>query len=161
MKIVKCGRVFDLDYSKYEAVAKLPSGWTSNAVGNLSDVSRELRKDLESGEFYIAATVSGYGRESVSVTPVGKAEAMKLAEDLVDYDQYVKFFGDPEGNDAGLRRERDKALEDKKSAEASKDYWYREYVEANRKAGELEAKLAEIQAKLDDLAASKGAEPCL
>ena len=72
---------------------------------------------------------------------------MKIAEDYLDYDGYVKFFGDPEGADAGLVRERDKALEEKKSAEDAKEYWYKEYSEANRKVDELKKRIAELEAR--------------
>ena len=87
------------------------------------------------------------GRESVALVPVSRDEAMKIAEDYLDYDNYIKFFGDPEGNAAGLTRERDKALEDKKSAESIKDYWYSEYSKANAKVDELEKRIAELEAK--------------
>ena len=148
MKIVKSGRVYDLDYSKYKRVVNLPTGCRRNSVGNLVGVTRELRLDIASGEFYVLTNDGKYnGRESVTLDPVSRDEAMKIAEDYLDYDIYVKFFGDPEGTDAGLARERDEALEDKKSAEASKDYWYKEYSKANTKVAELEKRIAELEAK--------------
>ena len=148
MKLVKCGRVYDLDYSKYKIIVRLPSGCTRNAVSNLVIITKELRQDVASGEFYVLTDDGMYnGRESVAIVPINRDEAMKIAEDYLDYDNYVKFFGDPEGADAGLARERDKALEDKKSAEASKDYWYKEYSKANEKVAELEKRIAELEAK--------------
>lgn len=148
MKIIKNGRVYNLDYSKYKTVVNLPTGCRRNSVDNLVDVKRELRLDVASGEFYVLTDDGKYnGRESVALDPVSRDEAMKIAEDYVDYDTYVKFFGDPEGADAGLVRERDKALEDKKSAEDSKDYWYKEYSKANEKVAELEKRIAELEAK--------------
>lgn len=148
MKIIKNGRVYNLDYSKYKTVVNLPTGCRRNSVDNLVDVKRELRLDVASGEFYVLTDDGKYnGRESVALDPVSRDEAMKIAEDYVDYDTYVKFFGDPEGADAGLARERDKALEDKKSAEDSKDYWYKEYSKANEKVAELEKRIAELEAK--------------
>ena len=117
MKIVKDKRVYDLDYSKYETVVNLPTGCRRNSVGNLVNVTRELRLDIASGEFYVLTTNGGYSRENIVLDPVSRDEAMKIAEDYLDYDGYVKFFGDPEGADAGLVRERDKALEEKKSVE--------------------------------------------
>lgn len=148
MKIIKNGRVYNLDYSKYKTVVNLPTGCRRNSVDNLVDVKRELRLDVASGEFYVLTDDGKYnGRESVALDPVSRDEAMKIAEDYVDYDTYVKFFGDPEGTDAGLARERDKALEDKKSAEDSKDYWYKEYSKANEKVAELEKRIAELEAK--------------
>ena len=148
MKIIKNGRVYDLDYSKYKTVVNLPTGCRRNSVDNLVRVTRELRLDIASGEFYVL-TDDGKcnGRESVALDPVSRDEAMKIAEDYLDYDDYVKFFGDPEGGDAGLARERDKALEEKKTAEDIKEYWHREYSEANRKVAELEKRIAELEAK--------------
>ena len=147
MKIVKDKRVYDLDYSKYKTVVNLPTGCGRNSVGNLVRVTRELRLDIASGGFYVLTDDGRYGRESVALDPVSRDEAMKIAEDYLDYDDYVKFFGDPEGADAGLVRERDKALEEKKSAEDAKEYWYKEYSEANRKVAELEKRIAELEAK--------------
>lgn len=148
MKIIKNNRVYDLDYSKSETIVRLAANSERNSVGNLINVKRELRRDVASGEFYVLTDDGMYnGRESVVIVPISRDEAMKIAEDYLDYDGYVKFFGDPEGADAGLTRERDKALEDKKSAEASKDYWYEEYSKANAKVAELEKRIAELEAK--------------
>ena len=148
MKIVKDKRVYDLDYSKYKKVVNLPTGCRRNSVGNLVDVKRELRLDVASGEFYVLTDDGRYnGRESVTLDPVSRDEAMKIAEDFLDYDDYVKFFGDPEGADAGLVRERDKALEEKKAVEDVKEHWYKEYSEANRKVAELEKRIAELEAR--------------
>ena len=148
MKLVKCGRVYDLDYSKYKNVVNLPTGYRRNSVDNLVRVTRELRLDIASGEFYVLTDDGKYnGRESVALDPVSRDDAMKIAEDYLDYDEYVEFFGDPEGSDAGLARERDEAIEGKKQAEASKDYWYNEYSKAKEKVAELEKRIAELEAK--------------
>ena len=148
MKIIKRGRVYDLDHSKYKTVVNLPTGCRRNSVGNLVRVTRELRLDIASGEFYVLTDDNKYnGRESVVLDPISRDEAMKIAEDYLDYDGYVKFFGDPEGADAGLARERDEALEEKKSAEDVKEYWYKEYSKANAKVAELEKRIAELEAK--------------
>ena len=148
MRIIKNGKVYDLDCSKYETVTKLPCKWEHNSVGNICEVTRELRKDLASGEFYVLLSHDGgYYRENVKLIPTGRDEAMDIAEDYLDYDGYVRFFGDPEGGAAGLERERDKALEEKKSAEDAKEYWYKEYSEANRKVDELKKRIAELEAK--------------
>ena len=147
MKIVKSGRVYGLGYNEYETVTILPSRWMSNSVGNPCDVKRELRKDKTSGEFYVLSSDNGFNRASYSIEPVSKDEARRIAEDFLDYEEYVKFFGDPEGADAGLARERDAAVDAKKEAERSKDYWYEEYSKAAQKISKLEARLAELEAK--------------
>ena len=148
MRIVKNGKVYDLDYSKYKHVVNLPTGCRRNSVGNLVGVTRELRLDIASGGFYVLTDDGRYnGRESVALDPVSRDEAMRIAEDYLVYDDYVRFFGDPEGVNSGLERERDKALEEKKSAEDAKEYWYKEYSEANRKVAELEKRIAELEAK--------------
>ena len=148
MKIVKDGLVYDLDYSKYKTVVNLPTGCRRNPVDILVNVRKELRLDIASGKFYVLTDDGKYnGRQSVALDPVSRDDAMKIAEDYLDYDEYVKFFGDPEGDAAGLARERDKALEDKKSAEHVKEYWYKKCSEANRKVAELEKRIAELEAK--------------
>ena len=147
MKIIKNGRVYNLDYSKYKTVVNLPTGCRRNSVDNLVRVMRELRLDIASGEFYVLTTNDGYGRENTALDPVSRDEAMKIAEDYLDYDGYVKFFGDPEGVNAGLERERDKALEEKKSAEDMKEFWYKEYNDANNRIKELEKRIAELEAR--------------
>ena len=148
MKIIKNNKVYDLNYSKYKTVVNLPTGCRRNSVDNLVRVTRELRLDIASGEFYVLTNDGRYnGRESVALDPVSRDDAMKIAEDYLDYDEYVKFFGDPEGSDAGLARERDEAIEEKKQAEASKDYWYNEYSKAKEKVTELEKRIAELEAK--------------
>lgn len=149
MKIVKNGRVYDLNYDEYDTVTRLPSRWRSNSVGYPVDVKRELRKDKTSGGFYVLSYDEGYHRSSYSVEPVSKDEAARIAEDLLEYDEFVKFFGDPEGTDAGLARERDAAVDAKKEAERSKDYWYEEYSKAAQKISKLEDRLAELEAKLE------------
>ena len=150
MKIVKNGRVYGLGYDEYETVTILPSQWRNNPVGNPCDVKRELRKDRTSGEFYVLSSDNGFNRGSYSVEPVSKDDAARIAEDFLDYDEYVKFFGDPEGADAGLARERDSAVDAKKEAERSKDYWYEEYSKATQKIYKLEDRLAELEAKLEE-----------
>ena len=148
MKIIKNNKVYDLNYSKYKTVVNLPTGCRRNSVDNLVRVTRELRLDIASGEFYVLTNDGRYnGRESVALDPVSRDDAMKIAEDYLDSDESVKFFGDPEGSEAGLARERDEAIEEKKQAEASKNYWYNEYSKANEKVAELEKRIAELEAK--------------
>ena len=148
MKIVKNKRVYDLDYSKYRSVVRIPTGYGLNAVDNVVSITRELRQDVASGEFYVLVDDGKYnGRESVAIVPVSRDEAKKIAEDYLDYDGYVKFFGDPEGADKGLERERDEAVKGKKEAEDSKKYWYEEYKKRGEKIDELEKRVAELEAK--------------
>ena len=139
MKIVCNKKVYDTDYGYYELVTELPSEWTKNAIGNMVKTTKELRKDKMNGEFYILSFVYGYSREDYRVIPVSKEEAATLSEQLLDYQSYVKFFGDPEGYDQGLKRERDQALQELKSTEESKDYWYKEYENAQKRIRELES----------------------
>ena len=148
MKIVKDKRVYDLDYPKYRSVVRMPTACRRNSVDNLVSITKELRQDVASGEFYVLVDDGKYnGRESVAVVPVSRDNAMKIAEDYLDYDSYVKFFGDPEGVDAGLERERDKAVEEKKRAEDSKNYWYEESEKRGKRIAELEKRVAELEAK--------------
>lgn len=148
MKIVKDKRVYDLDCQKYRSVVRIPTGYKLNAVNNVVSITKELRQDVASGEFYVLKDDGRFnGRESFAIEPVSRDEAMKIAEDYLDYDGYVKFFGDPEGGVAGLERERDKALEEKKSAEDMKKIWYEECAKANEKVAELEKRIAELEAK--------------
>ena len=147
MKIIKDGRVYDLDYSKYRTVARLPAGCRCNAVDILVDVKRELRQDVASGRFYVL-TDDGRcnGRESVALDPVGRDDAMRIAENYLDYDEYVKFFGDPEGDATSLARERDEALEDKKLAENAKEYWFSEYEKKRKEIVELTKRIEKLKA---------------
>lgn len=148
MKIVKDKRVYDLDCQKYRSVVRIPTGCRRNSVDNLVSVTRELRQDAASGGFYVLTDDGRYnGRESFAIEPVSREAAMKIAEDYLDYDDYVKFFGDPEGGVAVLERERDKALEEKESAEDMKKLWYAEYSKANEKVAELEKRIAELEAE--------------
>ena len=148
MKIVKNKRVYDLDCQKYRSVVRIPTGYKLNAVNNVVSITKELRQDVASGEFYVLKDDGRYnGRESFAIEPVSREAAMKIAEDYLDYDDYVKFFGDPEGGVAGLERERDKALGEKKSAEDMKKLRYEECSKANEKVAELEKRIAELEAK--------------
>ena len=148
MKLVKCGRVYDLDHSKYRSVVRIPNGYKLNAVNNVVSITKELRQDAASGEFYVLTNDGRHNdRESFAIEPVSREAAMKIAEDYLDYDDYVKFFGDPEGGVVALERERDKALEEKESAEDMKKLWYEEYSTANEKVAELEKRIAELEAE--------------
>ena len=87
MRIIKNGKIYDLDYPKYKRVVNLPAGCRRNSVGNLVGVTRELRLDIASGGFYVLTDDGRYnGRESVALDPVSRDEAMRIAEDYLDYD---------------------------------------------------------------------------
>ena len=145
MKVIKDKRVYDLDYGAYETVVQIPSGCGLNAAGNAVETLKELRRDKASGLFYVLVHEGGYSRSQYRVLPTTEDEAAKIAEDYLDYDQYVKFFGDPEGADKGLERERDEALRKAKDAESNKDYWYGEYRKRGEKISELESRVAELE----------------
>lgn len=145
MKVIKCGRVYDLDYGAYETIAQIPSGCGLNAAGNVVETLKELRRDKASGLFYVLVHEGGYSRSQYRISPVTKDEAAKIAEDFLDYDRYVVFFGDPEGADKELERERDEALRKAKDAESNKDYWYKEYQKRGEKISELEKRVAELE----------------
>ena len=147
MKVIKCGRVYDLDYGAYETVVQIPSDCGLNATGNAVDILKELRRDKANGLFYVLFHEDGYSRSQYRISPVTKDEAAKIAEDFLDYDRYVKFFGDPEGADKGLERERDEALKKANDAESSKDYWYKEYQKRGEKISELEKRISELEAE--------------
>ena len=140
MRIIKNGKVYNLDYGNYENICKLPSGWQMNEVGNLVPTEKSLRLEKASKLFYICTETGCYGdRDSYRIEPVTLQEAMKIAENFVDYDTFVKYFGDPEGADAGVARERDDAIVRAKQAESTKDMWYNEY----KKRGDELTKLCE------------------
>lgn len=145
MKVIKNKRVYDLDYGAYETVVQIPSDCGLNAAGNAVETLKELRRDKASGLFYVLCHEEGYSRSQYRISPVTEDEAAKIAEDFLDYDRYVVFFGDPEGVGKGLERERDEALRKAKDAESNKDYWYREYQKRGEKVAELERRIAELE----------------
>lgn len=165
MRIIKDGRVYDLGYGNFEEICKLPTGWQKNEVGNFVSTEKTLRRDKASKLLYICTESRSYSRENVSIQPVTLQEAMKIAEDFVEYETFVKYFGDPEGTDAGLARERDNAVAKAKQAESIKDMWYNEYNKRGdeltklREEHEAEMKLLREQlAAAQNLIAGTGAE---
>lgn len=162
MKIVKDKKVYDLDWEATWKVCDLPHALI-NELGHQREVHRELCRtkvvedSKRTGDFFILETAEGsrYSRNAVRVTPVTPDEAVALAEDHVDYDTYVEFFGDPRGAEAESD-ERVKAAEaGRRKAESNRDFWYKEHGKVEKERDELKKKLEEIQAKLDEL---KGGE---
>ena len=166
MRIIKNGKVYNLDYGNFDTICKLPSGWMKNEVGNIAPTERYLRRDKASKLLYICTETGCYGgRDSYRVEPVTLQEAMKIAEDFVDYETFVKYFGDPEGTDAGLARERDDAIAKAKQAESTSNMWYNEYKKRGdeltklREEHEAEMKLLREQlTAAQNLIAGTGAE---
>lgn len=166
MRIIKNGKVYNLSYGEYEEICKLPSGWMKNEVGNFAPTEKSLRRDNASKLFYICTETGSYGgRESYRIEPVTLQEAMKVAEDFVEYEAFIKYFGDPEGTDAGLARERDDAIARAENLERTKDVWYNEYKKRGdeltklREEHEAEMKLLKDQlAAAQNLVAGTGAE---
>ena len=151
MKLVKEGKVYDVSWGAYESVCALPSGWRPNAVGNMAETAAELRRDLANGGFYVAVTAGGaISRADVAIVPVSRAEAMALAEDMLDYDRYSAFFGDPEGGLKAAARRIGELETELKRAESSRDHWSRECDGLAGKVRDLEERLA----KVDELAKS-------
>lgn len=149
MRIIRNQKVYDLDYGAYETVCDIPVGGRTNGVGNPERVTRALRKDKRSGLFYLVEECcSAYSRDHYKVIPASEEEARRIAEDYLDYDGYVKFFGDPEGGSSALERERDDAVKARDAAESAREYWFEEC----RKATE---KLAEVQKKVEELVTGK------
>lgn len=158
MKIVCKGKVYDLGFSETWKVCDLPSGKV-NELGHLHDVHQELRRtkvtedSKRTGDFFVLGMVDGdrYYRNKVKVTPLTPDEAAALAEDHVEYDTYVEFFGDPRGTEAGNEEKVKTAEARQKDAESSRDYWSDQCSKVSKERDELKARLNEIQAKLDEL----------
>lgn len=155
MKIICKGKVYDLDYSATWKVCDLPHAWVSE-LGHLHEVHRELRRtkvvedSKRTGDFFVLEMMDGdrYYRNKVKVTPLTPDEAAELAEECVEYDTYVDFFGDPRGAEAENDERVKEAKARQKEAESGRDYWCKEHGKVSKERDELKAKLAENQAKL-------------
>lgn len=134
MKIIKNGKVYDL--AACNTVCDLPCDAATTAVGGRANVSVQLRKDKPSGEFYVYRGKSTYvyDREDVRIEPLTKAQAAEIAEEYLEYAQYVEYFGDPEGELSGAKRRACDAEERASSFARDKDYWYKRWSELDEKA---------------------------
>lgn len=153
MKIIKNGKVYDL--AACDTVCDLPCDAATTAVGGRTNVSVQLRKDKPSGEFYVYTGKSTYvyDREDVRVEPLTKAQAAEIAEEYLEYAQYVEYFGDPEGELAGAKRKARDAEERAASSTRDKDYWYGEWSRLNDEAKGRLARIAELEGELANLKA--------
>lgn len=153
MKIIKNAKVYDLGYGCYEDIAQLPSDPVCNVAGFRINPEVSLRMDKTTGEFYVYTAESRYSsnRRDFSIAPVTKAEAAKIAEDYLEYEQFVKFFGDPEGDLAAAQRKQKEAEDARASAEKDKDYWYKKYDENGKALSEANKKLEELKAEVEKL----------
>ena len=153
MKIIKNGRVYDLDAC--DTVCDLPCDAATTAVGGRTNVSVQLRKDKPSGEFYVYRGKSTYvyNRGDVRVEPLTKAQAAEIAEEFLEYALYVEYFGDPEGELSGAKRKACDAEERASSLARDKDYWYKEWSKLNDEATGRRAKIVELEGELANLKA--------
>ena len=153
MKIIKNGKVYDL--GEYDAVCDLPYDAVTTAVGGRANISVQLRRDKASGEFYVYKGESSYSydRKEIRIEPLTKAQAAEIAEEFLEYAQYVKYFGDPEGELAGAKRRACDAEERAASSTRDKDYWYKEWSKLNDEAKGRLAKIAELGGELANLKA--------
>ena len=134
MKIIKNGKVYDL--GEYNTICNLPYDAVTTAVGGRANISVQLRKDKPSGEFYVyrGNASYSYNREDVRIEPLTKAQAAEIAEEFLEYAQYVEYFGDPEGELSGAKRKACDAEERASSLARDKDYWYKRWSELDEKA---------------------------
>lgn len=125
MKIIVNGKVYDIDCCNHEEICHLPALVRQDALGTLRQVDRVLCKRKEGGFFILNEVAGAYGgsRMDMSIVPVTDEDAAALAATYVEYDLYVKYFGDPEGTEAEARRAAEKASTELKVANDSKDYW--------------------------------------
>lgn len=164
MKIVCKGKVYDLEWNASWKICDLPASYV-NEVGHQHEVTRELRRvkvtadSKRTGDLFVLEKVDGdyFYRNKVKVTPLTPDEAAALAEEHVDYDTYVEFFGDPRGTEAGNEEKVKTAEARQKDAESSRDYWSDQCSKVSKERDELKARLNEIQAKLDEFVHGAGA----
>lgn len=131
MKIIKNGIVYDIGYGHYETVCELPFGWNRNEVGNFQKATKELRKDKDSGRYYVLTSSSDWDRASTVLCPCTKEAAMSLAEDYLEYDRFAEYFGDPEGELSEAKRRACDAEERASSFARDKDYWHKAWSKLN------------------------------
>lgn len=151
MKIIKYGKVYDMCYGEYDVITNLPVKWVPNELKNEVRIERELRRDKVNNEFYVCTFNHGYSRSSYDIKPLTEAEAAAIAENFIDYEEYIKFFRDPEGYSMQMKREHDDAIKEAKEASKARDYWVEAYTKKTQYIEELEARLSKIQDKLNEL----------
>lgn len=123
MRIIRNGRVYDLDYGAYDRVCSLPAQTaSSDGVGVWNDVRVTLCRDKRDGKFFVLREIEGDSvftchRQSKEILPQTPEQARDIAEGILDHDRYVEFFGDPEGGDGALERRAADAIKAKESAE--------------------------------------------
>ena len=151
MKIIKNGKVYDL--GEYDTICDLPYDSVTTAVGGRANISVQLRKDKKSGEFYVyrGKAPYSYNREDVRIEPLTKAQTVEIAEEFLEYAQYVEYFGDPEGELSGAKRKACDAEERASSLARDKDYWYKEWSKLNDEAKGRLARIAELEGELANL----------
>lgn len=150
MRIIKNGRVYDLGYDAYDRVCSLPTQTVSNGVGVWNDIRVALCRDRKDGKFFVLREIEGdsvstYHRQSKEIIPQTPEQACKIAEGFLDYDNYVRFFGDPEGGDSALERKAADAVKAKESAETMRDFWYKDSSEKAERIKELETELSKLR----------------
>lgn len=151
MKIIKNGKVYELD--EYDTICDLPYDAVTTAVGGRANISVQLRKDMTSGEFYVYRGKAPYAcnREDARIEPLTKAQAAEIAEEFLEYAQYVEYFGDPEGELSGAKRRACDAEERASSLARDKDYWYKEWSKLNDESKGRLARIAELEGELANL----------
>lgn len=151
MKIIKNGKVYDLGNS--DAVCDLPYDAVTTAVGGRANISVQLRKDKTSGEFYVCRGKApySYNREDVRIEPLTKAQAAEIAEEFLEYAQYVEHFGDPDGELSGAKRKACDAEERASSLARDKDYWYLEWSKLCTESKDRLARITELEGELANL----------
>ena len=152
MKVIQDGKVFDLDYDKYDSICDLPGITVENLLGGMESLFCWLRRDKMNGVFYrfTAKTTYVYHRSECRIDVLSLKQAAELAEEYLTYDEYVKYFPDPEGAERAECREIGDLKEKVKSLESDKDFWYKQYNECDSKTKELEKKVEDLTAKLTE-----------
>lgn len=144
MRVIRKGHVYPVNYGEYDCVCTLTPEVSGDVFGILRTVSRKLCVTRDTKLFYILMEqeTGTYGISSKEVVPIAPDTAAALVEKYVDYETYVKYFGDPEGAEPAESR-RTKDLEERlESANSSVDYWMKHCTELEKRCTELERRRA-------------------
>lgn len=154
MKIIKNGKVYDLD--AHETLCELPHDTVVTAVGGRANISVQLRRDKPSGGFYVykGENSYSYNRKEVRIEPLTKAQAAEIAEEFLEYAQYVTYFGDPEGELSEAKRKAHDAEERASSSARDKDYWYKEWSKLNDEVKGKQSRIDELEGEIASLKAN-------